>query len=159
MIEQLGYWHWWMLAAILIILEVFAPGAFFLWLGIAATAVGGLVFLAPNTGWEYQILLFSLLSIVSILIWRRFFRQTPADTDQPALNRRGHQYVGRIFTLKEPIQDGIGKIRVDDSSWKVRGNDCPAGTRVEVTGVDGTILEVSCKEQREDIKRSATSRS
>ncbi len=159
MMEQLGYWHWWILAAILIILEVFAPGAFFLWLGIAAAAVGGLVFLAPATGWEYQILLFSVLSIVSILIWRRFFHQAPEDTDQPALNRRGYQYVGRIFTLKEPIHDGIGKIRVDDSTWKVQGDDCPVGTRVEVTGVDGTILEVSCKEQREGIKRSATSQS
>ena len=30
--EALTYWHWWILTAILIILEVFAPGAFFLWL-------------------------------------------------------------------------------------------------------------------------------
>mgnify|MGYP001812732787 FL=1 len=146
MIEQLGYWHWWILSAILITLEVFAPGAFFLWLGIAAAATGGLVFLAPATGWEYQILVFSALSIVSILIWKRFFRQAPEDTDEPALNRRGQQYVGRVFTLKEPVQDGIGKIHVDDSTWKVRGRDCPAGTRVEVTGVDGTILEVRCTE-------------
>ncbi len=28
MLEQLTYWHWFILAAILIILEVFAPGAF-----------------------------------------------------------------------------------------------------------------------------------
>jgi membrane protein implicated in regulation of membrane protease activity len=145
MLEQLTYWHWWILAAVLIIFEVFAPGAFFLWLGIAAAAVGGLVYLFPTLAWEYQLLLFSVLSVVSIIIWRRFFRTKPADTDQPALNRRGEQYIGRTFTLKEPIVDGIGKIRVDDSSWKVRGEDCPAGTQVEVTGVDGTILEVSCK--------------
>ena len=145
MLEQLTYWHWWILAAVLIIFEVFAPGAFFLWLGIAAAAVGGLVYLFPTLAWEYQLLLFSVLSVVSIIIWRRFFRTKPADTDQPALNRRGEQYIGRTFTLKEPIVDGIGKIRVDDSSWKVRGEDCPAGTQVEVTGVDGTILEVSCE--------------
>jgi membrane protein implicated in regulation of membrane protease activity len=146
-VEQLDYWHWWILAAVLIIFEVFAPGAFFLWLGIAAAAVGGLVYLSPSLAWEYQVLLFSVLSVVSIVIWRKFFRARPGDTYQPALNRRGEQYIGRTFTLKDPIVDGIGKIRVDDSSWKIRGDNCAVGTQVEVTGVDGTILEVRCKEQ------------
>ena len=48
MVAQLDYWHWWILAAVLIIFEVFAPGAFFLWLGIAAAALGGLVYLSPS---------------------------------------------------------------------------------------------------------------
>jgi membrane protein implicated in regulation of membrane protease activity len=122
---------------------VFAPGAFFLWLGIAAGVVGLLVFLAPTIGWEYQILLFSVLSVISIIIWRRFFRLRAEDTDQPALNRRGEQYIGRIFTLAEPIVNGNGKIRVDDSTWKIEGEDCEAGTRIRVTGVDGTILRVA----------------
>jgi membrane protein implicated in regulation of membrane protease activity len=146
-LEQLDYWHWWILAAVLIILEVFAPGAFFLWLGIAAGVVGGLVYLSPATTWEYQLLAFSVLSVVSIIVWRKFFRTRPADTDQPALNRRGEQYIGRSFTLHEPITDGIGKIRVDDSTWKIRGENCAVGTQVEVIGVDGTILEVRCKNQ------------
>ena len=145
MMGSIGHWHWWILAAVLIILEVFAPGAFFLWLGIAAVAVGGVVYVAPGMEWEYQLLLFSVLSVVSIILWRKYFRSTPGDTDQPNLNRRGEQYVGRVFTLKEPVTDGIGKIRVDDSTWKIRGEDCPAGTRIEVTGVDGTILEVVSK--------------
>lgn len=144
-IDQLGHWHWWILAAVLIILEVFAPGAFFLWLGIAAAVVGGISYLIPAIGWEYQILVFSVLSVVSIIVWRKYFRQQPGDTDQPNLNRRGEQYVGRLFTLTEPIVDGMGKIRVDDSTWKIRGEDCPLGSQVEVTGVDGTILEVRCK--------------
>lgn len=144
---QLDFWHWWILAAALIILEVFAPGAFFLWLGIAAAIVGAVVYLMPEMSWEYQVLIFSVLSVISIIVWRKYFRQRPADTDQPALNRRGEQYIGRIFTLEEPIHDGIGKIRVDDSTWKIRGDNCVVGTQVEVTGVDGTILEVKCKQQ------------
>ncbi|GMQ88530.1 MAG: NfeD family protein [Gammaproteobacteria bacterium] len=147
MMETVGHWHWWILAAALIILEVFAPGAFFLWLGIAAVAVGGVIYVFPDTDWEYQLLLFSVLSVISIVIWRKYFRSTHADTDQPNLNRRGQHYVGRVFTLEEPVVDGIGKIRVDDSTWKVRGEDCPAGTQVEVTGADGTILQVACKKQ------------
>jgi len=144
-IEAISYWHWWILAVALVILEVFAPGAFFLWLGIAAGVVGALVYLMPSLGWEYQVLAFSLLSVISIIVWRKFFRAQPSDTDQPNLNRRGEQYIGRLFTLNEPIIDGLGKIRVDDSTWKIRGEDCPVGSQVEVTGVDGTILKVRCK--------------
>ena len=146
-LEQLDYWHWWILAAVLVIFEVFAPGAFFLWLGIAAAVVGALVYLSPTLAWEYQLLAFSVLSVVSIVLWRRFFRTKASDTDQPALNRRGEQYIGRSFTLREPIIDGIGKIRVDDSTWKIRGESCAVGTQVEVIGVDGTILEVRCKQR------------
>ena len=145
-LDELGYWHWWILAAVLVIFEVFAPGAFFLWLGIAAAVVGGIVFLVPAMNWEYQVLLFSVLSVISIVVWRKFFRLKASDTDQPTLNRRGEQYVGRVFTLEEPVSDGMGKIRVDDSTWKIRGEDCPVGTQVEVTGVDGTILEVRCRD-------------
>ncbi len=146
MIEPIGHWHWWILAAVLIILEVFAPGAFFLWLGLAAVTIGGVVYVLPDMIWEYQLLLFSVLSVISIVIWRKYFRSTPADTDQPHLNRRGEQYIGRVFTLEVPIVDGVGKIHVDDSTWKVHGDDCPAGTRIEVTGVDGTILKVERKQ-------------
>ncbi len=143
--ETITFWHWWILAAALIILEVFAPGAFFLWLGIAAGVVGGVIYLTPALAWEYQVLIFSVLSVVSILVWRKYFRTMPEQTDEPALNRRGEQYVGRVFTLTDPVINSMGKIRVDDTTWKIRGEDCAVGTRVEVTGVDGTILEVRCK--------------
>jgi len=142
MIEQVSFWHWLVLAVALMILEVFAPGAFFLWLGISAAAVGGIVYMVPDLGWENQLLVFSVLSVVSIIVWRKFFKTTPEDTDQPSLNRRGHQYIGRVFTLDEAIHNGTGKIRVDDSTWKVRGEDSPEGTQVEVTGLDGTVLLV-----------------
>ena len=64
-------------------------------------------------------------------------------TDQPALNRRGEQYIGRTLTLDEPIVNGQGKIRVDDTTWKVEGDDMPAGTRVTVIGVDSVVLKVA----------------
>ena len=66
----------------------------------------------------------------------------PTETDQPRLNRRGEQYIGRTFTLDEPIVNGLGKIRVDDSTWKIEGGDCAAGTRITVVGVDGVVLKV-----------------
>ena len=67
-------------------------------------------------------------------------------SEQPLLNRRAEQYVGRVFTLQEPIVNGRGRLRVDDTVWRVEGEDCPAGTAVEVTGVDATLLRVRRRE-------------
>jgi membrane protein implicated in regulation of membrane protease activity len=140
--QHVDHWSWWILAIALLVLEAFAPGTFFLWMGIAAGVVGFLLLMMPGMGWEYQIVIFAALSLASIVIWRQYFRKHPVVTDQPALNRRGEQYVGRTFTLSEPIVNGLGKIRVDDTSWKIEGADCAAGSRIKVVGVDGVLLKV-----------------
>lgn len=142
MLEQLTYWHWLILAALLIILEVFAPGAFLLWIGVAAGVVGAALYVAPDMAWEYQLLLFSVAAVGSILLWRSYGSRHPVRSDEPTLNRRGAQYIGRVFTLDTPIVDGIGKIRVDDSTWKIAGTDCPIGTKVKVVGIENTVLRV-----------------
>ena len=142
MLQHLTYWHWFILAAILVILEVFAPGAFMLWIGIAAGVVGAVLYFMPSMTWEYQFIIFSIASVGSIVAWRSYRNTHPVTTDEPTLNRRGAQYVGRVFTLDEPINNGIGKIRVDDSTWKIEGADCPAGSKVKVVGIDNTVLKV-----------------
>lgn len=142
MLTQLTYWHWFILAAILIIAEVFAPGAFMLWIGIAAGVVGVVLYVAPAMPWEYQFILFSLAAVGSILGWRVYRQKHPATAGDPTLNRRGAQYIGRVFTLDAPIVNGVGKIRVDDSTWKIEGADCGAGTKVKVVGIENTVLKV-----------------
>ncbi len=74
--------------------------------------------------------------------WRTYQLRYPTETDQPALNRRGEQYVGRVITLDNAIVNRTGKVRLDDTSWKVEGDDLPAGARVKVVGVDGVVLRV-----------------
>lgn len=142
MLTQLTYWHWFILGAALLILEVFAPGAFLLWIGIAAGIVGLILYVVPTLGWEYQVIIFSVVSVGSIIAWKRYRKTNPEVTDEPTLNRRGSQYIGRVFTLDAPIVDGVGKIRVDDSTWKVVGDDCAAGTKIKVVGIENTVLRV-----------------
>lgn len=123
-------------------IEAIAPGFFFLWMGVAALLVGLLLTLLPTFAWPYQLLLFALLSIGSIVAWQLRLRQRPTPTQDPLLNRRGHQYVGRVFTLDAPAINGHGKIRVDDSTWKVVvDRDYPVGTRLRIIGVDGVLLK------------------
>ncbi len=139
---EIVFWYWWVLSLGLLAIEVLAPGFFFLWMAIAGLITGSVLFLFPSTSLEIQLLIFSVLSFVSILIWRHYFSLHPQPTDHPLLNKRGAQYVGRTFTLVEAIDNGQGKIKVDDSIWKVQGEDCPHGTKVKVIAVNGTILEV-----------------
>ncbi len=87
-------------------------------------------------------MLFSLLSIAAVLTWHIYRKKRPLTTDQPALNRRGEQYVGRFFTLDHPIVNGRGKVVVDDTTWKVGGADLDAGSKVRVVAVDGVMFRV-----------------
>ena len=139
---QPDFWHWWILALVLIIAETLLPGTFLLWMGISALVLGLLAWLMPAMGWEMQLMLFAILSLVSIVAWRGWQRRHPDTSDQPMLNRRGAHYVGRVFVLESPIENGFGKVRVDDTLWRVRGMDAAAGSRVRVTAADGVVLEV-----------------
>ena len=135
------YWNWWVLGVALMAAEALLPGFFFLWMGVAALVVGLVLTVLPDLGWTYQVLLFAVLSVGSIVAWQIRLRRHPTQTADPLLNRRGHQYVGRVFTLDAPVVNGYGKIRVDDSTWKVVvDKDCPPGTRLRIVGVDGVML-------------------
>lgn len=143
MLAGLEFWHWLVLGVALATIEVFAPGASFLWLGISAGIVGALLWLIPGMSWEVQVLIFAILSVASVVIARRYLTSHPLETDLPNLNQRGHQYVGRTFTLEEPVINGQGKIQVDDSTWKITCEDCAAGTQVVIDGVDGVVLRAA----------------
>lgn len=142
LLHTFTFWHWLILGVLLIVLEIFAPGVVFLWVGVAAIITGGIAWTSPDMAVQWQVIIFAALAVASVLTGRKWMKTHPVQTDHPMLNRRGEQYIGRHFTLSDAIDSGFGKIKVDDSIWKVSGEDMPAGTSVEVTGVDGTVLKV-----------------
>lgn len=140
--QSLTWYHWWIAAAILAILETFLPGAIAIWFAAAAIVIGALQLVLPMP-WQLQLVAFGVLGALAIVLWRRYrLPEEPKTSDQPALNQRGAQYLGQVYELVEPIEDGQGKVRVADTVWLVRGTDAPVGARVRVTGVDGVILVV-----------------
>ena len=136
------FWHWWVLALLLAAVEIFAPSFFFLWLGFAAAAVGLIVLLFTDMTWEVQVLFFGIFALVSVAVWLRFVRPARLEGSASKLNRRAAQYEGRLTTLDQAIENGTGYVRLDDSRWKVTGPDLPEGTKVKITGADGTVLQV-----------------
>jgi membrane protein implicated in regulation of membrane protease activity len=141
-INDIIYWHWLILAVALIILEILMPGAYFLWMGISAAVVGAVMFVFPTMSFLIQVLIFAILSVVTVVMYRSYRKENPLVTDEPALNRRGEKYIDQKFTLTEPIVNGEGQIKVDDSTWKVVGMDMPAGMIVRVVSVESTTLKV-----------------
>ncbi|MBA5778846.1 NfeD family protein [Stappia sp. F7233] len=141
LIQELGPWSWWVFGLLLLGLEVLAPGTFFLWFGIAAILVGS-VALFVDLSWQLELILFLLLSLASVFAGRSLLRKESADEGDPSLNRRGSRYVGRVFVLDEPIVQGIGRLKVDDTVWRIAGPDCPGGTRIRVNAVQGAQLIV-----------------
>ena len=139
----MAFWHWLIGAAAFAVLEIAIPAMMCIWLAAAALGTAAIAWLAPGLSWEHQALIFAALAVASVAIGRLAFARIREQSGRVHLNRRAEIYVGRTFTLERPIVDGRGRLKVDDTMWLVEGPDLPAGTRVQVTGVDNTLLRVA----------------
>jgi len=138
---SLGAWNWFIVAVALFVLETIVPGVHFVWFGLAAAIVGA-AGLFIDVSWEWQLIAFAIISCVTVFFVRRYAAPDMAGSDEPDLNLRAEQYVGRVVTVEEAIADGRGKVRVGDTLWAAQGIDAPQGARVKVTGTHGTVLVV-----------------
>tara|TARA_R110000868_G_scaffold128417_6_gene336531 strand:- start:10479 stop:10925 length:447 start_codon:yes stop_codon:yes gene_type:complete len=139
-LSEVGEWMWWIVAAILGIVELIVPGIFFVWLAAAAAIVGVLVLVFPIPLMA-QIALFAVLSVIAVWISRRWFKRHPIESDAPLLNQRVRSYIGHSFTLEQAIVNGRGKLKIGDSQWLASGPDLPVGAKVRVTGeADGVLI-------------------
>ena len=129
-------------ALVLFAAEAMAPGAFMLWFGFAAVAMALMVLVAPGLGWLAQAVLFAVLALISVAVYRRWFRGKGRQSDKPLLNRRAEQLVGSVAVLDQAIEGGRGRVKIDDAFWTVEGPDLPVGMRVRVVAVNGMTLKV-----------------
>ncbi len=146
-INGLGGWSWFILGLVLLIGEVLIPGTMLVWFGLSAIAVGTIT-VTPFLGlawwtWQAQIVAFGVLSVVFVTIGQRFMaKREMVDDDASRMNRPLARLMGREAVLIEPIENGFGRIKLDDTTWRVRGAAMPAGARVRVTGEDDDTLLV-----------------
>ena len=133
---------WGALALLLMAAETLVPGAFLLWMGFAAAAVFLIVLFSPPLALLFQVVIFVVLSFISIAIYQKFFRKRARQSDRPLLNRRAQQHVGRVLPLEQGIVAGRGRVKIGDAFWVVEGPDLAAGTSVRIVGTDGVNLHV-----------------
>lgn len=140
-IMELGPWAWLIFAAILLVLVLISPGIFFMWFGVAA-AVTGLIVFRYDMDWQWQLVLFAVLSLITVLLANKYLRKHPIESDRPLLNERAVQLIGQSHDLLDPIVDGRGSIKISDTIWRVEEPALPRGARIKVIGADGTLLKV-----------------
>lgn len=134
-------WMWFILALLLLFLELFAPGVVFLWIAIAAGATGLLTLEIPVVAPEVQGIVFAALALLASWAGRRYFRPDRKDEDS-GLNRGALVHVGRRVVVIGGIRNGAGKVKLGDSVWNALGDDAEADEVVEITGVEGTAFLV-----------------
>jgi hypothetical protein len=85
---------------------------------------------------------FAAISVATVFWVRGFSRSKDATSDEPTLNVRGSQYTGRTVIVEDPIAGGRGRVRVGDTLWPAQGPDAAKGSKMRVTGCNGTVLVV-----------------
>jgi membrane protein implicated in regulation of membrane protease activity len=137
---------WWLAGIILMVAEIFVGGTFLLWLGVAAIVVGSLMFFGVPLDWQLQLIVFSIVSVLSIILWRKVQKNNKdkvEDPNNPHLSRRGELYIGKKFTVVEPIVNGVGKVKVEDTLWRAKSNkDFKQGDKVTILSVEGASFIV-----------------
>ncbi|CAH2604452.1 NfeD family protein [Rhodovastum atsumiense] len=121
--------------------EVFIPGAFLMWVGLAALGTGGLV-LAVTPGFAVQVSCFAVLSAASIAIALRLRRRPRA---RPGVNTPDSGLVGRTAQALS-FRGREGRVRLGDSDWPAQlaaGAAVPEPDAIlRVVGVRGLVLVV-----------------
>src|SRR5262245_16626127 len=139
----MAWWVWILVGLGLLGLEILTPGGFFvLFIGLAALAVGALVGLGAGGPAWLQWLLFSALSVASLLLFRR---RLVARLRPPESIGVG-SLVGDVAVLLDDLPPGaVGKAELRGTSWSVRHDGTemlPRGRRCRVESVDGLMLRV-----------------
>jgi inner membrane protein len=139
----MSWWVWLLVGLGLLGFEMLTPGGFFvLFFGLGALVVGALAGLGLTEPVWLQWLLFSLLSVGSLLIFRRrllAWLQSPEGAAVGTL-------VGDVAVLLDDLPPGaVGKAELRGTAWSVRHDGTetlPRGRRCRVERVDGLMLSV-----------------
>ena len=139
---------WWMWAVIGLVLaagEILTPGGFFVvFFGLAALVVAVLAFVGLADALAFQILLFSVFSVASLLLFRNpllrwMARHTPKTIEVDNL-------VGEIAVASSALPPGgMGQAQLRGSAWSARNGSqaaIAAGGRCRVTRVEGLVIWV-----------------
>ena len=138
------WWHWLVLGLVLVVAEMASAGGFYIvFFGIGALVVGALARFGLAGPLWMQLLLFSVISVASLVLFRgRLLRRVQHDPQAPSVD----QIVGEVAIAAEDLAPGsIGKVELRGSSWSARnGAAVPVsrGTRCRVVRVDGLMLHI-----------------
>ena len=142
--DYITWWHWIVLGILFIILEM-ATGTFItLGFGIGAIVVG-LLDLMIGMNFLFQLILWIILSVATITLLFRYFKQQPTVSNTGQSNY-GFDTLGTVTEAITPHQ--LGKVRFDtpvlgNSSWSATADEVlEVNTRITIKEVQGQLISV-----------------
>jgi membrane protein implicated in regulation of membrane protease activity len=137
-------WQWLVLGLLLVVAEMTGSGGFYLmFFGAGALVVGILAALhLAGPVWS-QILLFSVVSIVSLLLFRNrvlhwFQKEPPRPRVDPIIGELA-------MAVDEFPAGGVGRVELRGTSWSARNSTLQTlarGARCRVVRVEGLMLHI-----------------
>ncbi|MGL9734130.1 MAG: NfeD family protein [Symbiopectobacterium sp.] len=143
LLAENAHWVWLSLGSLLLAAEMLEGSGYLLWSGVSAVIIGLLTWVLPLP-WAWQGALFAVLTIIIALLWWYWLRsRSRRIADATLLNQRSRQLIGVRATITEAVEDGIGRAKIGDSTWRIKANETlTIGTTVEVIAVDGITLHI-----------------
>ncbi|MFN2425186.1 MAG: NfeD family protein [Candidatus Binatia bacterium] len=147
----MAWWMWILLGFGLLAGETLTPGGFFVFFfGLSALVVGALAWTEVISSVLAQWLLFSVFSVVSLLLLRPKlvgrFREAGASGGPPR-----EELVGDVAILVDDLEPGgVGKAELRGTQWNVRSHErrtLARGSRCIVEKVDGLTLWIAAPAQ------------
>ena len=144
----MDWWIWILLGLGLLGLEMLTPGGFFvLFFGLSALVVGSAVGLGLGGPTWFQWLLFSGLSITSVLFLRSRVLAWFKSGEGQSVGIE--TLVGEAATLLDDLPPGaVGKAELRGTAWSVRSEEArplPRGQRCRVQRIEGLTLWVKAE--------------
>ena len=140
------WWVWTILAAVIGVAELHAPGSYLIWIAIGAALTA-----AADAAWglsiSEQIGTFAAASAVSCVGGYFVYRRLNQPIDSRArLNQRHLEMIGARGVVRVPITHGRGKVQLGDTVWLAEGPDLPEGSPIVVSSVRGSLVIVQALE-------------
>jgi membrane protein implicated in regulation of membrane protease activity len=136
------FWYWWAAGVAMIVLAIFAPTPFFLWWAVAAFVMGFVAWFFPILNWQVELLLYAIMAVGVVIARQRYRQLHPIISADPFLNQPVTRHIGTTLILTKAITNGSGRVNIEGNSWAIKGEDMPEGTKVKVTGAEGSTLIV-----------------
>lgn len=143
LLDSINHWHWLAFGLVLLALELLGTAGYFLWLGLSALIVGGLLSFIPIS-WQLQWVSFGVFSLATTwLWWRKQFKKDKQGDASRELNQKSKQLIGQTIRLEEDFPVGKGRIKVGDTTWSAQSESfITAGELAQITQVKGIILTI-----------------
>ena len=143
-VEEMTYLGWFTFGLVLVLLELFLPGTYLIWFGLATFVMGVLVNFVLLSGIEilvYFALVSAVFAGIGWYVYTKIINKSKVPEKYKYLNDMAGAHIGKVYNLSEDVVDGRAKAKIGDTFWliEVDGN-LKKGDKVKITGVENGVI-------------------